>query len=247
MDTSKTFTLFPQLPQELRLKVWQSTIEPRIVRIKWSAQLSQCTTPDNPIILRVSHESREEGLKTYRPAFVTASASRPVVYANFLLDTVDFDWETAYGQLSHFIHGELKTALKAVKSLIIRKLDFEVELAEPWISLLAEFSELETLIVSGCAEDPDRPVISRPEQMEEDIKITIFMAGEHENSDSMPKLVCLEKGYECPKHWWFKQCNEWCPRRMGRGLEEFEKPDWLSIVSSVDRVALEYSTDTNVP
>ncbi|KAE9380141.1 hypothetical protein N431DRAFT_432430 [Stipitochalara longipes BDJ] len=246
MDNFNTFTLFPKLPQELRLKVWQSTVEPRIVRIKWSQQLSQCTTLDNPIILRISHESREEGLKTYRPAFATISASQPVIYANFSLDTVDFDWETAYGQLSYFTHGELKTALKAVKSLTIHKLEFEHQLEEPWISLLAEFSELDTLIVSGCAEDPERPLISKPEVMEEDIKTTIFMAGENENSDSMPMLVCLDRGIECPRHWWFKQCNEWCPRRMGRGLEEFEKPDWLSIVSSVDRVALEYSTDTNV-
>lgn len=216
------------------------------MRIKWSQLLSKCTTLDNPIILRVSHESREEGLKTYQPAFATTPGSQPVVYANFSLDTVDFDWETAYGQLSHFTHGELNTALKAVKSLIIHKPAFERELEEPWRSLLAEFSELEVLIVSGCAADPDRPLISKPEVMMEDIKSTIFMAGKNEDSDAMPKLVCLDRGYQCPKHWWFKQCNEWCPRRMGRGLVKFEKPDWLSIVSSVDNVALGYSTETNV-
>lgn len=95
--------------------------------------------------------------------------------------------------------------------------------------------------MSGCFESPDRPLISQPEAMEEDIRTTILGAGPDERSDLMPKLVCEDRGYECPKHWWFKQCNEWCPRRMGRGVKEFEKPDWLSIVSSVDSVATEYS------
>jgi hypothetical protein len=115
--------------------------------------------------------------------------------------------------------------LKTVKSLTIHKDDLEHQLEEPWISLLSEFSELEVLLVSGCAESPERPLISEPLAMEEDIKTTILGAGPDEKSDSMPMLVCLDIGYECPKHWWFKQCNEWCPRRMGRGTEEFGKPD----------------------
>jgi 2EXR family len=241
MSTLDTFTLFPRLPQELRLKIWQSTIEPRILPIKWSQQLSQCVTQDNPAILRLTHESREEGLKTYRPSFGTASNSQPVIYANFTLDTVSFEWETAYGQLSHFTRGYLKTALKQVKSLTIHKDDFEYQLEEPWVSLLSEFSELEILLVTGCGQVSDRPLISKPLAMEEDIKTTIWGAGPDEKSDAMPTLVCLDRGYECPTHWWFKQCNEWCPRRMGRGTEEFEKPDWLSIISSVDDVATEYS------
>jgi hypothetical protein len=225
MSTLNTFTSFPRLPQELRLKIWQSTIEPRIVRIHWSRQLSQCSTQNNPIILQVSHESSEEGLKTYRPSFATTSTSRPVVYVNFTLDSVSFEWETAYGLLGNFTHGELKVALKAVNSLTIHKDDLEHQLEEPWISLLSEFSELKALLVSGCAESPERPLISKPLAMEEDIKTTIWGAGPDEKSDSMPMLVCLDRGYECPKHWWFKQCNEWCPRRMGRGTEEFGKPD----------------------
>jgi hypothetical protein len=107
----------------------------------------------------------------------------------------------------------------------IHKDDLEHQLEKPWISLLSEFSELEVLLVSGCAESPERLLISKPLAMEEDIKTTIWGAGPDEKSDSMPMLVCLDRGYECSKHWWFKQCNEWCPRRMGRGTEEFGKPD----------------------
>lgn len=216
------------------------------MRIEWSPYLSQCTTPDNPIILRVSHESREEGLRTYRPAFATTPGSKPVVYANFSLDTVDFDWVIPNSQLSHFTHGELNTALKDVKSLTIRDVFLQLELVESWRSLLAEFSELEVLIVSNCLAEPDRPLISNPEAMEEDIRTSIFMAGEDENSDAMPKLVCLKSGYECSTHWWFKQCNEWCPRRMGRGSGESEKPNWLSIFSSVSNAAMGYSIETNI-
>jgi hypothetical protein len=241
MEALNTFTLFPRLPQELRLKIWQSTIDPRIVHIKWSRLLSQCVTPDNPIILQVSRESREEGLKTYRPSFATTSSSTPVVYANFSLDTVSFDWDTVYGRLSHFISGDLKAALKQVRSVTIHKIDFENQLEEPWASVLAEFSELEKLLVSGCAEAEELPLRANPAAMEEDIKTHIFPAEPDENSDSMPTLVCLDQGYKCPAHWFFKQCNEWCPRRMGRGTEEFEKLDWFSILRSVGDVAKEYS------
>lgn len=249
MDTFQVFKQFPRLPQEIRLKIWRATIEPRVVRIKWSSQLLQCVTPDNPTILQVSHESREEGLRTYRPSFDTTNSSGPIVYANFSLDTVCFDWVTAYRHLNQFRRGELKGSLKQTRSLSISKVDFKAEMAEPWVSLLAEFSELEVLIVSGCTESRERPPLVTPDvqhSLEHDIKTHIFAAGSDENSDSMPTLVCLDRGYECLQHWWFKQCNEWCPRRMGRGKDEFEKPDWISILSSLDRVAKEYTTDENL-
>lgn len=245
MDTPETFKPFARLPQEIRLKIWKATIEPRVVRIRWSPHLAQCITPDNPTILQVSHESREEGLRIYQPTMATTNSSRPIVYADFSIDTVAFGWETAHGHLEHFRRGELKAALKEVKSLTISNSDFDFQLEEPWVSLLAEFSELAVLLISGCAHSPERPLISKPDAMEEDIRTHIFAAGPDENSESMPTLVCLDRGYECPKHWYFKQCNEWCPRRMGTGLEEFEKPDWLSIVGSVGNVAKEYSTDGN--
>jgi hypothetical protein len=233
MEVLNTFTPFPRLPQELRLKIWQATMEPRLVCIKWSPRLSQCITPDTPTILQVTHESREEGLKTYRPSFATISSSRPVVYANLSLDTVSFEWETANAYINHFCQGSLKIALKEVKFLTLSNSEFENALHDRLYCLLDEFSELEELLVSGCAETPDRTLVSRPE-LEEDIKTNIFPAGPNENSDSVPTLVCLDRGYHCPSHWWFKQCNEWCPRQMGRGIELFEKPDWMSIVSSIN-------------
>jgi len=236
METLNTFTPFSRLPQELCLKIWQATIESRIVRIRWSPQLTQCITPDNPTILQVTHESRKEGLKTYRPSFATTSSSRPVVYANLSFDTISFDWETATEYLNHFCQGSLKTALKQVKFLTLSNTEFENALHDRLHCLLDEFSELEELHVSGCSESPERPLIVRPE-LEQDIKTHIFPAGPDENSDSMPTLVCLDRGYQCPSHWWFKQCNEWCPRRMGRGIEQFEKPDWVSIVSSINDAA----------
>ena len=112
-------------------------------------------------------------MKTYRPSFATISTSRSVVYVNFTLDSVSFEWETAYGLLRNFTHGELKAALKAVKSLTIHKDNLEHQLEEPWICLLSKFSELEVLLVSGCAKSPERPLISKPLAMEEDIKTTI--------------------------------------------------------------------------
>jgi len=117
----------------------------------WSPQLTQFITPDNPTILRVTHESREEGLKTYRPSFATTSFSRPVVYANRSLDTVSFDWEIANECIKHFsCRWSLRTALEKVKFLTLSNTQFENVLHNWECCLLDKFSELEELHVSGC-------------------------------------------------------------------------------------------------
>jgi 2EXR family len=58
-DTLPSFPLFSKLPTELRLKIWISTIEPRVIfmlpRIRTTL----------PIVLQVCRESRDEGLLHY--------------------------------------------------------------------------------------------------------------------------------------------------------------------------------------
>lgn len=69
-STPATFTLFPQLPTELRLKIYSDiqafTPNPRILKISYSPQLncSISNTPP-PILLSISSESRIYALKTY--------------------------------------------------------------------------------------------------------------------------------------------------------------------------------------
>jgi hypothetical protein len=97
-----TFTLFPELPFELRLKCWSFVAPgPRRVHIKYQTKynttnaravvaFSGWTSPDPaPVILHICHESREEALKSYQLSFGSVF-SEARVYFNFSIDTLCF-------------------------------------------------------------------------------------------------------------------------------------------------------------
>lgn len=79
LPSSSTFHVFPDLPLELRLKVWQYLLQPRIIIIACfdaadeptkRAQLAlRRRLPATPPLLHVCHESRALALKRYELAF----------------------------------------------------------------------------------------------------------------------------------------------------------------------------------
>lgn len=88
------FTLFPELPSEMRLKIWRHIFPgPRIVGIQPSFTHSRFTGWKSmdwpPLVLQITHESREEALKYYRLSFATASEPA-TIYFNFRTDTLRF-------------------------------------------------------------------------------------------------------------------------------------------------------------
>ncbi|EGO54914.1 hypothetical protein NEUTE1DRAFT_125018 [Neurospora tetrasperma FGSC 2508] len=110
--TTTTFHLFPLLPLELRLQIWESTITPRTVLLRvgtrhWrpfttQAAYSLLPTTSAPALLRTCHESREVGLKAYTQAFSewdtdrspgrcspAAAAAARYLWVNFALDMID--------------------------------------------------------------------------------------------------------------------------------------------------------------
>jgi len=66
-EVDRAFTLFPNLPVELRLKIWKATVIPRSlsyyswVDIEGTSRGSITTIPYTPAILHVSGEAREIG------------------------------------------------------------------------------------------------------------------------------------------------------------------------------------------
>jgi hypothetical protein len=96
------FTLFPQLPLELRLKIWQTMLPgPRTVNIQYKMKYDEFdgkkvssftgwTSPDPvPVALHVCRESREESLKRYQTSFGSYfHASK--IYFDFSKDTLRF-------------------------------------------------------------------------------------------------------------------------------------------------------------
>jgi hypothetical protein len=58
------FTLFPQLPPEIRIRIWQHAISvPRIVEVKFNKDWQYKSKP--PALLLCNKESRQECLKAY--------------------------------------------------------------------------------------------------------------------------------------------------------------------------------------
>jgi len=101
-EPSRSFTLFPDLPSELRLKIWGYIAPgPRNVSIRYKTEYNTIggraravwtgwKSPDPvPIVLQISHESREEALKTYQRAFGTVF-NEPRIYFNYAIDTLCF-------------------------------------------------------------------------------------------------------------------------------------------------------------
>ena len=81
---------------ELRLKIWRSTFPKlRIVGIESVFDHSSRrfrgwkSVDPSPIVLRISHESREEALKHYQLSFGTEQEP-PCIYFNFEMDTLRF-------------------------------------------------------------------------------------------------------------------------------------------------------------
>ncbi|KAE9367440.1 hypothetical protein N431DRAFT_561418 [Stipitochalara longipes BDJ] len=93
----QTFTLFPSLPFELRLKIWDLALsEPRTVTIschrekldrdrRFAKAFTSLTPP--PPLLHVNRESRFEALSRYLPFFKTET-SEVYTYISFSQDTI---------------------------------------------------------------------------------------------------------------------------------------------------------------
>lgn len=75
--TSDTFTLFPKLPAELRLKIWDEAMpEARIIEVLWSEHRGFYTDANTPAILHVCSESRSRARRVYTAAIVENSKKK---------------------------------------------------------------------------------------------------------------------------------------------------------------------------
>ncbi|KAJ2897170.1 hypothetical protein MKZ38_004937 [Zalerion maritima] len=83
MDTSRLdrFTLFFNLPAEIRLQIWQEACHERVVEVLYRPEEDKViATTDQPAVLQVNRESRYEALKIYRKAFTTATRDAQIYF-----------------------------------------------------------------------------------------------------------------------------------------------------------------------
>jgi hypothetical protein len=148
-----TFTLFPTLVPELRLKIWGMCVPgPRTVKIK------SCTCCSNsrlkckamvedeaiPGFAHACRESREVALKDHDMAFGARFGKS--LYFNHNTDTLYFSNEEAFICFATRRLGK-REAVKAedvVKRIVIRT-EYQPSLTQFWYHHLAKFSALETL------------------------------------------------------------------------------------------------------
>ena len=102
-----TFHLFPSLPTELRLKIWNASLFPRVVELHiWRHHYAREETDNwqsgssNPIALSICSESRREALRFYRVKIsLHGGAEGRVLYINPGIDTVVVLGELQYQRL----------------------------------------------------------------------------------------------------------------------------------------------------
>jgi hypothetical protein len=91
-DNGPVFTIFPNLPIELHIKIWEHAFPTRVVNLTYDQYNDRFhsfnSTP--PLLLKIHHESRELALRQYTLCFGTES-HEPRIYFDFNRDILLFD------------------------------------------------------------------------------------------------------------------------------------------------------------
>jgi hypothetical protein len=125
IDGAFEFILFPKLPIEIRLQIWEEALPPtRYLEIrntgKWSWSLNQpaihiCCKEKAPSLFFVCRESRAEVAKRYDPLQGTTWNS-PVFYCDFKKDVLAFN----YGYFAYGLTVFLQSIPRRIASKITR-------------------------------------------------------------------------------------------------------------------------------
>jgi hypothetical protein len=227
---SALFTMFAQLPAELRLKIWDLSMAPDmstcIVPVSWCASRRALFSPRRPPVqLHVCAESRYEALKVYQLCFAAAPACART-YFSYENDILLLNWASlkpAPGWRGRKMRDE---EARQVKALMINEEALLLHAREGMRELEC-FGGLKDLAVLCDSDNPQSGETFGA------YKIELFAAsldseddgedgGEGKDGDEVvksklsrkhpwPDLVCLrdEQGMEtCSRHWWFDSWNQ---------------------------------------
>jgi hypothetical protein len=107
------FELFPKLPPELRLKIWNLAPESRVIEVIFKQDHRKNNykfLATTPAILHANHEARVEGLRRYKHVFKTKWALNGVFF-DFEIDVLYFSRSAGDSQKNLFLrkvkHAEL--------------------------------------------------------------------------------------------------------------------------------------------
>lgn len=101
------FLPFRHLPKELRLRIYNLSIQPRVITIKIPKVVGARQIANIPALLHVSQEARSEALRTYTLLLGTAAAPAKI-YVSLKLDTIYIpgNCDTNYDKMSfEYLHN----------------------------------------------------------------------------------------------------------------------------------------------
>lgn len=208
---SKPRTSFSDLPIELRLVIWNLAIYPRAVVVQFNYKKKSCVSKDIPSLLLVSREARAEALQKYEISFGTRTKVNSTIYFNYELDTVVFDWESFRDSYPsrHMPYYEECCRIKRIR-VSEKTLDY---LVKNGMRDLTVFKEVEEVSISGCCggvvKSREEHFLSRFSDWFMD-DLDYYSSG---NSRLLPRFSCLDGGRDCPRHFWFRQWNNWAGPR----------------------------------
>jgi 2EXR family len=184
---TSAFPLFPILPTEIRLKIWQLALPgPRVVRVHAYDEanylsLFRSPTPP-PQILFVCRESREQALLLYELCFGLEHINAPsTIYFNHELDTLYFEHEVRNGHGCEIVDfGVERNCLPSVtrKGLSnVERVAISHRVGQDpilyWFEYLEKFEGLEEFIIvaeRGNPPVPDDAQLVDADRDDEDLK-----------------------------------------------------------------------------
>ncbi|KAG9229816.1 hypothetical protein BJ875DRAFT_176969 [Amylocarpus encephaloides] len=153
-----SFSLFPQFPAEIRIKIWEAAIAPRIIKCKHSNNLNIFTGPSVTLpLFNVCQESRETAF--FRGEYKLVSASPNMIYFSPIYDYLWFDagWSSLIAQASTIHNPPSKSQEDFAQSvpdymLKLRKImvhpNWSDQRMKPTVQL-TKFTFLKTILVAA--------------------------------------------------------------------------------------------------
>lgn len=161
-----TFTLFPKLPSELRLRVWRATFPPKKRRIlkqrfkKGRGRVSWSLAGQLPCTAKVNHESRVETLRCYKLLIQRNAARSPSVYFLPAADTIVLEYRFDVEDLPMGFPDSsiLQSILQGLKIKDIH-LNYRRRMPTSWLlTLVARRNDFDRYGAWKSSEDVNSPV-----------------------------------------------------------------------------------------
>jgi hypothetical protein len=111
------FTVFPNLPLELRILIWQKTLEPRVVEVTYDEETGFTTYSRLPMALQICKESRETVEPLYPCCFGSIFHPSRIRF-NFALDTLYIDG-IMEAELPHFLATFGEREINGIQTLAL--------------------------------------------------------------------------------------------------------------------------------